>query len=119
MNKWLLGLLLACMAPPNLAQGTPEGTVQIINCDGRQILVVVVPLGREDAVPPNLCALTEQKPVYQNQEGYPREREYYQEQPETRPLSSWICAGGTCFPRRFILTPAHPPAKKPTPPTGK
>jgi hypothetical protein len=119
MNKWLAALLLVSVALPGRAQEAPRGKVQVIDCDGRQVLLVV-PEGSEDAVPPDPCALTaQQAPGYGDQEGYQGQGGYYQGQPEAMPSSSWICAGGTCFPRSFILTPATPPANKPASPVPK
>jgi hypothetical protein len=120
MNKWSAALLLVSAALPGWAQEAPRGKVQVFDCDGRQVLLVV-PEGSEDAVPPDPCALTaqQQAPGYGDQEGYQGQEGYYQGQPEARPSATWICAGGTCFPRSFILTPATPPVTKPASPVPK
>ncbi|MGE5027580.1 MAG: hypothetical protein ACM3JK_03825 [Betaproteobacteria bacterium] len=92
MRKPYALTLLAGLALPGLADEAPQGVVQLFDCGGRQILLVV-PAGSEAAIPADPCALTQQRE-------------------ENRP-SSFICVGGTCFPRSFIVTPA--PAK-PAPP---
>lgn len=84
--------LSAGLALPGLADEAPQGVVQLIDCGGRQILLVV-PAGSEAAIPVDPCALT-------------------QEREESR-LSPFICVGGTCFPRSFVVTPAP---RKPAPP---
>lgn len=92
--KGMLALLLwAGLALPVLADEAPKGVVQLIDCGGRQILLVV-PAGSEAAIPIDPCALT-------------------QEREENR-RSPFICVGGTCFPRSFVVTPVP---RKPAPPT--
>jgi hypothetical protein len=92
--KGMLALLLwAGLALPVLAEETSKWVVQLIDCGGRQILLVV-PAGSEAAIPIDPCALT-------------------QEREENR-LSPFICVGGTCFPRSFVVIPIP---RKPAPPT--
>lgn len=95
MKRIFAVLLSAGLALPGLADETPKGVVQVIDCGGRQILLVV-PAGSEAAIPEDPCALT-------------------QEREESR-RSSFICVGGTCFPRSFVVTPAVPASRKPAPP---
>lgn len=84
--------LSAGLALPGLADEAPRGVVQLIDCGERQILLVV-PAGSESAIPVDPCALA-------------------QEREENR-LSPFICVGGTCFPRSFVVTPTP---RKPAPP---
>lgn len=93
MKRIFAATLLASLALPSLADEAPKGVVQLIDCGGRQILLIV-PAGSEAAIPIDPCALT-------------------QEREENR-RSSFICVGGTCFPRSFVITPVP---RKPAPPT--
>lgn len=86
-NKMRMLPLLLLVSIQAHAGEEPGGEVKIVDCDGRQI-VVVVPQGSKFDLPQDPCMLTGKK--------------------EERP-SSFICVGGTCFPRSFIVT--HPPAK--------
>ncbi len=87
------GLLLATLASPGMAGEEATGTVQLFDCGAGRQVIVIAPKGSEGSIPDDPCAL----PQYQERE---------------RP-SPFICVGGTCFPRTFVVSPA--PRKPGTP----
>lgn len=78
----LLNFATACFADE-----APRSVVNIVDCDGRET-IVVVPEGGAFQMPKNPCTLMEEK----------------------APPSSFICADGTCFPRSFVLVPLSAPS---------
>ena len=89
MTRIIAALISLNLAAPCLAGEEPKGVVQIFQCDGRQV-IVIVPKGSESDVPGDPCRFAEKN-----------------EQP-----APFICVEGTCFPRSFVVVPSPPPQGK-------
>lgn len=83
------GLLLLSLSLPVLGDEAPKTFVRVIECDGEQYVQIITDPG--EAFPlEDPCSLIGRAPP---------------------PPPAWICVGGRCFPRTFILAPPFTPAR--------
>lgn len=89
-------LLMLMLPLPTLGNEGQQIYVRVIECDGEQYVQIITDASQEFVLQ-DPCALVEKTP---------------------RPNSSdWICVGGRCFPRTFIVAPRakQPHSKRKTP----
>ncbi len=82
MKRILTALFLMNLASSCLAADKPQGVVQVFDCDGRQV-ILIVPQGSKFDLSEDPCTLTERR---------------------ERP-SDFICVEGTCFPGSYVVMP--------------